>query len=47
MDTNANAKGGFWMMVEELYPELIKETNENVGEKREVRDDDFYPDASI
>jgi hypothetical protein len=47
MERNTNAKGGFWMLVEELYPEPIKEANESVGGKREVRDDEFYPDASI
>jgi hypothetical protein len=45
MERNTNAKGGFWMMVEDLNTEPIKE-NDNVVEKK-AGDDEFYPDASI
>ena len=47
METTTNAKGEFWMLVEELTPESINEANDSVGEKREFRDEEFYPDASI
>ena len=46
MERNTNAKGGFWMMVEDLNTEPIKEHNDNVVEKK-AGDDEFYPDASI
>ena len=47
MERNTNAKGGFWMMVEDLSAEPINDANDNVAEKKEVLDDEFFPDTSF
>jgi hypothetical protein len=40
-------KGGFWMMVESLDTEPIREEQRADAKNGNARDDDFYPDASI
>jgi len=40
-------KGGFWMMIESLDAEPIKETKANDVENDDIRDDEFYPDTSF
>lgn len=47
MEHNTNTKGGFWMMVEDLNAEPIKEANDNIVEKKEILDDEFFPDTSF
>jgi hypothetical protein len=48
MENNTNTKGGFWMLVEDLNEAILYESNNAAAaEKKEILDDEFFPDTSF